>query len=72
MPFMTIPEEYFNDSHSQSRGIEMLTLDEAKANVKDFYLKGYVQSVWTFITPHIGALCNCDFPSCLAIKTRRT
>lgn len=72
MPFMTIPEEYFNDSHSQGRDVEKLTLEEAKATVKDFYLKGYVQSIWTFMTPHIGALCNCDFPSCAAIRMRRT
>jgi len=70
MPFMTIPEEYFNDSHSEGRDVEKLTLEEAK--VKDFYLKGYVQSIWTFMTPHIGALCNCDYPSCAAIRARRT
>jgi len=72
MPFMTVPEGYFNNSHSGGRNVEKLTLEEAKAAVKDFYLKGYVQSIWTFMTPHIGALCNCDFPSCAAIRARRT
>jgi len=34
MAFMTIPEGYFN-SHSEGRDIEELTLDKAKATVKD-------------------------------------
>jgi Pyruvate/2-oxoacid:ferredoxin oxidoreductase delta subunit len=31
--------------------------------------RGLVHSVWTFQTPFIGGLCNCDLKSCLAMRS---
>jgi ferredoxin len=34
--------------------------------------EGAIHTVWTFITPFIGAICNCDPSGCLAVNfTRR-
>jgi heterodisulfide reductase subunit A-like polyferredoxin len=31
--------------------------------------KGLVHSIWTFQTPFIGMLCNCEISYCLAMRT---
>lgn len=47
--------------------LETLTAGEAKKLLREFDQKGLVHSVWTFKTPFIGAICNCD-RDCLAYK----
>ena len=46
---------------------ETLTPMEAKNVLRDFDNKGLVHSIWTFKTPYIGAICNCD-RDCLAYQ----
>ena len=41
-------------------GVELMDREEAKKLVRSFDEKGLVHSVWTFKTPYIGGLCNCD------------
>lgn len=48
---------------------ETLTPDEARAALRGLDSKGLVHSVWTFHTPFIGGLCNCD-QDCLAYRTQ--
>ncbi|MFZ3167116.1 MAG: 4Fe-4S binding protein [Candidatus Methanoperedens sp.] len=43
---------------------ETISQEKAISLVEDRYQKGYVQSVWTFKTPYIGALCQCEFNTC--------
>ncbi len=33
--------------------------------------QGMIHTVWTFITPFIGAICNCDPSGCLAVNLTR-
>ncbi|MGI6629664.1 MAG: 4Fe-4S binding protein [Bacillota bacterium] len=47
--------------------LEVLTKDEAKKVLREFDALGLVHSIWTFKTPFIGAICNCDH-DCLAYK----
>jgi len=47
--------------------LETLTPQEAKELLREFDQKGLVHSIWTFKTPFIGAICNCDH-DCLAYK----
>jgi len=47
--------------------LETLTPAEAKRVLRDFDRAGLVHSIWTFKTPYIGAICNCD-RDCLAYR----
>jgi len=51
-------------------GVQFLNPDEAKEVVTKMNKKGLVQSIYTFGTPYIGGLCNCDYPDCGAIRIR--
>ncbi|MHC1744750.1 MAG: 4Fe-4S binding protein [Syntrophobacteraceae bacterium] len=46
---------------------ETLTREEALELHKGFERKGLIHTVWTFKTPFIGAICNCDRADCLAM-----
>ncbi len=46
---------------------EVLRDNQAKKIFREFDEKGLVHSVWTFKTPYIGGICNCD-QDCLAYK----
>ena len=59
--------DYFGNPDVSS--FEKLTSDEAKRSIEELDGKGMVHSVWTFQTPFIGAVCNCDMTYCLAMKT---
>ncbi|MDS1029127.1 4Fe-4S ferredoxin [Bacillota bacterium LX-D] len=49
--------------------LETITAAEAKKILEEFDKNGLVHSVWTFKTPFIGALCNCDH-DCLAYRVQ--
>jgi ferredoxin len=48
-------------------GAEQLSKEEALGLMREFEQEGLVHSVWTFITPFIGGICNCDRSDCLAM-----
>jgi ferredoxin len=50
-----------------SAGLERLTREQAVALLRDFERKGLCHSVWAFVTPFIGGVCNCDRMDCLAM-----
>jgi len=50
-------------------GLEELTPDEALAAFAEHEQEGLCHSVWTFRTPFIGGLCNCDRASCMAMQS---
>ena len=52
------------------RDMEILDADEAKKAIRKLDKEGLVHSVWTFITPMIGGICNCSVNECMALKTR--
>ena len=51
-------------------GVQFLTSDEAKEVVTKMNKRGLVQGIYTFGTPYLGGLCNCDYPSCGFIRVR--
>ncbi len=52
-----------------SHSLEVLEREEAKELLTSFDKKGLVHSVWTFKTPYIGGICNCDM-DCLAYRAQ--
>jgi NAD-dependent dihydropyrimidine dehydrogenase PreA subunit len=72
MMFMHIPDDFYGARRfDRIRDVESLTIEDAQTKIDEFAEKGYVQTVWTFLTPHIAAICNCDYPYCTAIRGRR-
>lgn len=51
-----------------AKGMETLSGAEAIAQFKEYEKEGLCHSVWTFQTPFIAGICNCDRPDCLAMK----
>jgi ferredoxin len=50
-------------------GLERPSREEALALIQGFEKEGLLHSVWTFKTPFIGGLCNCDRSDCLAMRS---
>jgi len=50
------------------KGSEVVTKEEALASFREYEKEGLCHSVWTFMTPFIGGICNCDRPDCLAMQ----
>ncbi|MFA5787548.1 MAG: 4Fe-4S binding protein [Actinomycetota bacterium] len=51
-------------------GVEFVTPKEAKKWLDKWNKAGYVQTLMIFDAPYIGGICNCDYPTCLAIRYR--
>jgi len=51
---------------------ENLTPDEAIRAFEEHEREGLCHTVWTFITPYIGGICNCDRAECLAMRATVT
>jgi len=49
-------------------GFDQLTTAEALQAFAAHEKEGLCHSVWTFITPFIGGVCNCDRSDCLAMR----
>jgi ferredoxin len=49
-------------------GLEVLTKEEALANFRRYEQEGLCHTVWTFVTPFIAGICNCDRSDCGAMK----
>ncbi len=53
--------------YPDASSLEVLEREEAKKILRSFDKQGLVHSVWTFKTPYIGAICNCD-QDCMAYR----
>jgi NAD-dependent dihydropyrimidine dehydrogenase PreA subunit len=60
----------FQQYPDYSSDLEVLDKEEAKKAIQKLDRNGLVHTVWTFLTPLIGGLCNCTVNDCLALKTR--
>lgn len=47
---------------------EELDAQEALEAFADHEKEGLCHSVWTFVTPFIGGICNCDRVDCMAMR----
>lgn len=64
--FMEIAPGFYGGP--DSKGMEVVSKEEALANFREHEKEGLCHSVWTFLTPFIGGICNCDRPDCLAMQ----
>jgi NAD-dependent dihydropyrimidine dehydrogenase PreA subunit len=55
------------DGLDDSFSLEVLSKEEALESIRKLDKEGLVHSVWTFKTPFIGGLCNCD-QDCMAYR----
>ena len=50
------------------KGFEVLGRTEALEAMRGHEAEGLCHTIWTFETPFIGGICNCDQPDCLAMR----
>lgn len=61
------------DGGPDNNGLERLTKEQAMELLHACEREGLMHSVWTFITPFIGAICNCNLDSgCMAMTISLT
>lgn len=49
--------------------LESLNREEALRQMEEIEHKGAIHTIWTFVTPFIGAICNCTVKYCIAMRT---
>jgi len=54
---------------AQDEGLESLTPEQAIAQMEELEKSGAVHTIWTMVTPFIGAICNCQPGDCLGLRT---
>jgi Pyruvate/2-oxoacid:ferredoxin oxidoreductase delta subunit len=50
-------------------GLETVSAEEAMQQMEVFEGGGAIHSIWTMMTPFIGAVCNCTAADCIAMRT---
>ncbi len=58
---------YFGKTSDE--GLESLKREEAIAQMEQLEDIGAIHTIWTMMTPFIGAICNCTIRDCLAMRT---
>jgi len=54
-------------SGPDAAGLQRLTSTEAIELMREFEKESLCHTIWTFVTPFIGGMCNCDRSDCLAL-----
>jgi Pyruvate/2-oxoacid:ferredoxin oxidoreductase delta subunit len=54
---------------AQDEGLERVSPEEAIAQMEALEKHGAVHTIWTMMTPFIGAICNCKPGDCLGLRT---
>lgn len=65
--YKNIDMSYFGKT--QDMGLESMHADDAIKQMEDMEHDGAVHTIWTMMTPFIGAICNCSADGCLAMRT---
>jgi ferredoxin len=60
-------DQRLRDSLDDSFNLEILPPEQALDSIRKLDKDGLIHSVWTFKTPYIGGLCNCD-QDCMAYR----
>jgi len=65
--------EYFKEWPDYTRGgIDYISKEEALELLEGFNKKGYVATFWRdYNSPAVWGFCNCEFPTCGALRGRR-
>lgn len=75
LPMDDVLEEAFRDyaNGPDTSPLQRLTKDQAMTLLRRAESEGLMHSVWTFRTPFIAGICNCNLASgCMAMKTTLT
>lgn len=59
--------EYFG--LAQDEGLESISPEQAITQMAELEQHGAVHTVWTMVTPFVGAICNCQPGDCLGLRT---
>nr|MDO8133382.1 4Fe-4S binding protein [Candidatus Njordarchaeum guaymaensis] len=51
-------------------GVNFIPPKEAKDFIQKLNKKGIVHTAWTFGTPYIGGICNCEYECCYGLRGR--
>jgi ferredoxin len=62
-----IDMSYFGKTSDE--GLESLNPDKAIKQMEEMEEHGAIHTIWTMMTPFIGAVCNCSPDECLAMRT---
>ena len=62
----SVPDNFMNGP--DTTGMEEISKEEALAAFRDHEKDGLCHTVWTFLSPFIGGICNCDRADCLAMR----
>ncbi len=54
---------------AQDEGLETVSAEEAIFQMEEVEKHGAVHTIWTMMTPFIGAICNCQPGDCLGLRT---
>jgi ferredoxin len=65
--YKSIDMGYFGTASDE--GLESLSPDQAIVQMKKMEEQGSIHTIWTMMTPFIGAICNCSPEECLAMRT---
>jgi len=65
--YHSIDMSYFGKASDE--GLESLTAEAAVMQMEEMEEWGAVHTIWTMMTPFIGAICNCSAEGCLAMRT---
>jgi len=69
------PDAWYKDldmsyfGKASDEGLETVLREEAIRQMEQLEEKGAVHTIWTMMTPFIGAICNCNQKDCIAMKT---
>lgn len=53
----------------QTAGLEFMPKERALALMRENEQEGLCHTVWSFVTPFIGGICNCSLPGCKAMES---
>jgi len=65
--YQGIDMSYFGKASDE--GLEPLTPEAAISQMTAMEEQGSIHTIWTMMTPFIGAVCNCSPDECLAMRT---
>lgn len=65
--YKNLDMNYFEKPHSNL--LETVSKDTAIKQMEEIEDKGAIHTIWTFVTPFIGAICNCTVKDCIAMRT---
>jgi ferredoxin len=69
------PETWYQDldmsyfGKAQDMGLESVSPETAIKQMEELEEDGAVHTIWTMLTPFIGAICNCQPGDCLGLRT---